>query len=41
MTKMIICDWCGFTYDEDVVEEQYSNYHCLCCGLDDVEITEN
>jgi len=41
MTKIIICDWCGFTRDVDVIEEHYSNYHCICCGVGDIEITEN
>ena len=41
MPQIIICDWCGFINDEDVVEDHFSNYHCPCCGVDDVEITEN
>ncbi|WP_256243636.1 hypothetical protein [Bacillus sp. V3B] len=41
MTKIIICDWCGFINNEDVVEDYYSNYHCLCCGVDDVETAES
>lgn len=41
MTKILICEWCGFIYDEDVVGVQSNHYQCLCCGLYDVDITEN
>jgi rubrerythrin len=41
MTKILICEWCGFINDEEVVENQYNHYQCPCCGLYDVEIAGN
>ena len=38
MKTAIICEWCGFLHDEEVVED-YS-VQCLCCGLYDVEVIE-
>ncbi len=41
MNKIIICDWCCYIHDEEDVENQICNDSCPCCGLDDVEISEN
>lgn len=43
MTRILICEWCGFINEEEMFEDEYNNNNCQCscCGLYEVEVAEN
>mgnify|MGYP006367503853 FL=1 len=41
MTYIFICEWCGFSNDKELIENEYRSYQCSCCSMSDIDFEEN